>query len=596
MRKNVLYFLIFFVVILSLPYLAFAENITILISGQSHSSLYPCSCPKNPSGGVARRSTLIKEIRNKEKNAIILEAGGSFAGGSHDSNSQNTELDKQRTEYYMQSLAKMGYDGFLVSSEEFNFGEDFLKDIMSKYKLNYLSANLSGNFKPYIIKKFGDSKVAIIGITDSLVQTKTKSHYISPEESLEKIIKEIKKREKANVVIVLSYLDEKESRKLIEKIEGIDIWVSSNNSFKPANFQKINKTMLVRASWEVRALTKINLDLNIIKNADDKKETESTSAPFDIKHIDLSKDFKDDPTIISIIPACFTDKNCTKSGFIAKCENPGTNKSQCVYNEIPPVKLTIIEPTLCKTCDIESTIERIKKLFVNLKIEHIAEDSSQAKALIDKLKIKMLPAYLIDESVEKENIISQVNRIAKKIENYYVLEPQFSGVSYFTNRGKIPNRLDVFFDIGTKDIVKILEVLQTLKNKRPDIDIHLNFLVIEDKQSGFIAKGKKFEIEEFFRSACISKHYPDKFWQYLSCRFSDIDSSWWDDCALKFNMDARKIKGCAQSEEGKILLREFIRLTQELEIVFGPTFLVNNQEVFGSKDVPSLEELENLFN
>jgi hypothetical protein len=155
--------------------------------------------------------------------------------------------------------------------------------------------------------------------------------------------------------------------------------------------------------------------------------------------------------------------------------------------------------------------------------------------------------------------------------------------------------LDVFFDIGTKDMVKILDVLQTLKAKRNDIDIHLNFLAIEDPQAGLIAKSGRYETEEYLRSACIYKYYPDKLWNYLSCRLSDIESSWWDDCALKFNIDPAKIKGCAQTQEGKTLIAEFIKLTQEFEVVFGPTFIINNQEVFSSNGAPSVEELEKLF-
>ena len=84
-------------------------------------------------------------------------------------------------------------------------------------------------------------------------------------------------------------------------------------------------------------------------------------------------------------------------------------------------------------------------------------------------------------------------------------------------------------------------------------------------------------------------------WYYLSCRLLDIESSWWDDCVTKFGMDSGVIKGCAQTEEGKTLLREFIRLTQELEVVFGPTFVINNKEIFSSEGVPSVEELEELF-
>lgn len=577
--------LLVFIVFLSLVSLSFAEDkITIVVSGQSHSNLYPCKCPASPSGGVARRATAIKNIKKADKNVLILEAGGSFAGGNFDGSTQTAELDKKRTEFYMQTLVKMGYEAFLISSEEFNFGQDFLSELLSKYKLNYLSANLKGSFLPYIIKKIANMNIVIIGLTDDRVKKKTQIEYIEPDESLSNTLKEIKKDKMADVIIVLAYLDEQASEKLLNKIEGVDIWVSSNNPFRSQSSKKVDNSTLIIPAWEARALTKINI-------------TYETDKPLavDLEHIQLDKEIEDEPEISSIIPACFTDTDCRKEGFSGECKDAGQNKAKCAYSQIQPLKMTVIKPKVCNTCDINSALEKIKEVLPNLETDILVEDSKEAKELIEKLEITMLPVYLIDGSIEKEKVFSQITKIVKKTADFYMLEPSFSGVSFFINREKIPHRLDVFFDIGTKNTVKILDMLEALKDKRKDIDIHINFLAIKDPATGFIAKGGKYEVEEYLRSACINKYYPDKIWYYLSCRFADIESSWWDDCISKIGMDPLKIKGCAQTQEGKSLLEEFTKLTEELEVVFGPTFVINNQEIFSSDGVPTVEEMEKLF-
>ncbi|MFC1646179.1 hypothetical protein ACFL2Y_03270 [Candidatus Omnitrophota bacterium] len=582
MKKLFLYLIVSSLMVFSVSSQSFADDkLTLLISGQSHASLYPCSCPSNPMGGIARRATIIKETRNQDKNVLVLEVGGSFAGGNYDASTQTTDLDKKRTEFYMHSLVKMNYDAFLISSKEFNFGEGFLNNMRSRYKLKYLSANLEGDFIPYIIKEFGKSKVAIIGITDEDTTTRTKAKYVKPEEALSRVIKEIKEGQKADIVVVLSYLAERESKEIIQKIEGVNIWVSSNNPFVKAGNQNINGTLLITAAWQVRELTKINFDI-------------ATLAVEGVEHIGLNKDIEDDPDVSSVIPGCFTNKDCRKSGFTAECKDAGTKKSKCEYSELKPINLTIIKPEVCKTCNIDGTIERVKNSLPNLKISYLDEKSKAAQTLIKKLNIKMLPVFLIEEPIG-EAAISHLNQIAKKTDKYYMLEPGYTGVSYIIGREKIPNRIDLFFDIGTKDIVKILDTLQALEDKREDIDTHLNFLAVKDDKLGLIAKGEKYEIEEFLRSACISKYYPDKLRHYLSCRLADIGSSWWDDCAVKFDMDPGKIKGCARTQEGSVLLEDFIKLTQELEVVFGPTFLINNQEIFSSDGAPTVEELEVLF-
>jgi protein-disulfide isomerase len=60
-------------------------------------------------------------------------------------------------------------------------------------------------------------------------------------------------------------------------------------------------------------------------------------------------------------------------------------------------------------------------------------------------------------------------------------------------------------------------------------------------------------------------------------------------------MDTQKIKACARGQEGSSLLRENIRLNKELEVMFGPTYLLDNQEIFSSKGAPKKEELEKII-
>lgn len=114
--------------------------------------------------------------------------------------------------------------------------------------------------------------------------------------------------------------------------------------------------------------------------------------------------------------------------------------------------------------------------------------------------------------------------------------------------------------------------------------------MVKRDQAGFDAAQGEPEVEEYLRVVCVQKHYPQKFWEYIRCRSKNIHSTWWDDCAS--DLDARKIKTCAKGAEGTSLLKDYIGLSEELRILFGPTYLLNNQEIFVSNGVPSKEELE----
>jgi hypothetical protein len=45
----------------------------LIYTGQTHAALYPCQCPVEPDGGIARRAAKIKEIRRADPNIIVLD-------------------------------------------------------------------------------------------------------------------------------------------------------------------------------------------------------------------------------------------------------------------------------------------------------------------------------------------------------------------------------------------------------------------------------------------------------------------------------------------------------------------------------------------
>ena len=103
----------------------YAKEITILYTGNTHAMLYTCSCPIERDGGVARRASLVKELRKKHPELLLLDCGAFTAGGSMDEYIQNTRLDMQRSEVNLKAMELMHYDAVAIGSDEFNFGKDF---------------------------------------------------------------------------------------------------------------------------------------------------------------------------------------------------------------------------------------------------------------------------------------------------------------------------------------------------------------------------------------------------------------------------------------------------------------------------------------
>ena len=100
-------------------------------------------------------------------------------------------------------------------------------------------------------------------------------------------------------------------------------------------------------------------------------------------------------------------------------------------------------------------------------------------------------------------------------------------------------------------------------------------------------------MEEYLRGVCVQKYYPEKFWDYLICRAGNIHSSYWDDCLG--GVDSLRIRSCAREAEGINLLKDNTRLNKQLQISSGPSYLLDNQEIFSSLMVPSKEEFKKIL-
>ena len=77
-------------------------------------------------------------------------------------------------EYVMEVINEMKYDVLTLGNHEFDFGMDILKTRLNEFKGDIVSCNLSyigqkenklKKVKPYVIKKFGKTKIAFLGIT-----------------------------------------------------------------------------------------------------------------------------------------------------------------------------------------------------------------------------------------------------------------------------------------------------------------------------------------------------------------------------------------------------------------------------------------------
>lgn len=189
------------------------KKITILHTNDVHSHIEPF--PKDHSkfpnmGGFERRSTLINNIRLKNPNTLLLDAGDVFQGTPY-FNFYGGEL-----EFKLMSMLK--YDAMTIGNHDFDNGIDGLNSQLPKASFDIISSNydFSNTILENKIKRtktyiLDEVKIGVFGlgielkglVSDELYK---ETKYLDPVEISNDITDYLKNEEKCDLIICLSHL------------------------------------------------------------------------------------------------------------------------------------------------------------------------------------------------------------------------------------------------------------------------------------------------------------------------------------------------------------------------------------------------------
>lgn len=192
------------------------KQITVLHTNDWHSRIEPFpSTDRNlgGQGGAARRAEVINNIRKKEGEVLLLDAGDIFQGTPY-FNFFGGEL-----EYKLMSA--MGYDCVTLGNHDFDAGIEGLVKQMPHASFDFVNANydfkgteLLGKISPYKIYRKKGLKIGVFGVgieLEGLVPSKMYGpiKYYDPIQRANEIAKELKFGKKCDLVICLSHLGNK---------------------------------------------------------------------------------------------------------------------------------------------------------------------------------------------------------------------------------------------------------------------------------------------------------------------------------------------------------------------------------------------------
>jgi 5'-nucleotidase len=219
------------------------KRITILHTNDTHSHIdtFPSDDGKYPNlGGIAKRATLIEQIRKENPNTLLLDAGDIFQGTPY-FNYYGGELE-------FKLMSKLKYDASTIGNHDFDNGIDGLYAQLPHASFDFISANydfkntvMSDKTHPHKVFEKNGIKIGVFGLgveLDGLVDKKLykETVYLDPLEIAEEQTRILKEDLKCDLIICLSHLGYKYSKNpekicditLAEKTKNIDLIIGGH--------------------------------------------------------------------------------------------------------------------------------------------------------------------------------------------------------------------------------------------------------------------------------------------------------------------------------------------------------------------------------
>ncbi len=132
----------------------------VVVSGDTAGWIVPCGCATNQSGGLPRRGTLIRELRQRGE-VLLLDVGG-VAGGDSD-------YERAKFEAILAGTLRMGLAAQNIGAAEAALGPDALRDLAQRLNVPFVSANVrdaNGRLlaPPIRFLKLSGRQIAVTGV------------------------------------------------------------------------------------------------------------------------------------------------------------------------------------------------------------------------------------------------------------------------------------------------------------------------------------------------------------------------------------------------------------------------------------------------
>ncbi|WP_202921165.1 multiheme c-type cytochrome [Anatilimnocola aggregata] len=269
-------------------------KLVFLVTGQQQGYIEPCGCTglANQKGGLARRQSLLNDLREKRGwNVVPVDVGSQSKRFG-----KQPEIKFQRT---AEALRAMGYQAVTLGADDLRLtaGELTAATNPDDQPSIFVSANvavLARDLQPtYKIIEAGGKKIGITGILGDSLEQKLAGDELVHEPAaaaLEKVSAELK-AQNCDLYVLLCHATLEESRKLAAAAPLFDLVVTAGGVGEPTlELEKIpgGKTMMAQVGTK-------GMYVGVVGVFDDAKQ------PLRYERVPLDSQWKDSPPMLQLL-------------------------------------------------------------------------------------------------------------------------------------------------------------------------------------------------------------------------------------------------------------------------------------------------------
>ena len=220
-----------FIFALLFPLPAWAQTaLTILHTSEHRGTIQPIDHGTfTGQGGVERRASLIKQVRNEVEHLLVVDSGD-LLGGTAISSAYRGEAD-------IAAMNLMGYDAIAVGNHDFDFGTQHLKGLHKAATFPFLCSNVRpqepGTCTRYIIKTLGTLRIGLIALIGRRSYPDTFNRAVVLDVEFQDPIAVAKKtaeelRDRVDLLVAITHQDTEEDLALAKEVPALDVIIGGH--------------------------------------------------------------------------------------------------------------------------------------------------------------------------------------------------------------------------------------------------------------------------------------------------------------------------------------------------------------------------------